>query len=1016
MRPLVLLVPLFASCVASLNDPKDLSGCSSPRPDTYLERARLLDGSWAYRRTIIEGGGPFLGLTDVRRFDWELRGDELLARSEAGVTLAAFDARLVDAVCSQGQWIESVDAPASERLLLAVDWASRRGAEPLQHQGLRFEISAERGPELAGLRQRYPGHVDLTEEAELSGPPEACAAFDVRYAPPQRCGGRARMRHVFSDAEVEHPGPRVYYLTVGAPSAPTGEVAAQFQAVVPGFEIRENDCSAAGLSRALAARPTLAGLVPSPPGGMSEEALRAVCSAVERAAPELFHWQRPGDLRYSTIAWDPAPAPRGWGSYAAMALVLGEAEPRAADLFVDASYVERSVERVVRAVTGPDPAPAALLALAEARARSLLSQRYALRSEARARIRAGASAALSPEAVLQRYEGLGATQDTALANDGLEATVLMGPSYASGDPIPPEIGALAAPRARLELMVARHNGEIAARLLSSGYDAIDRLGPSGIEGAALDFLELPAAETRLMVHQRLSVHLLLHGLGHTLGLADNPAGSSDVLNYPREYFDGDRRAAGASVMDVLGAEHQLWATRLGSSDLAELRGLYADQVEVYSSPVSLPHFASASQLRGAALMDRRFVPRAEADPALLVPHAACDVRTALLLPTPSCAVGDFGGGPREVFADKYARWLGRYHFTNLVLDPDSFDPLAAIRPAIEVIQAASIAGQWLAYWETAEPGFEGTAAEQELFDVVNLGVNFGAELMAMPEPGRNCWWPQSAPPVYLPGYYFPQQCDPGADLEAELSAERGMIDVLPGLGRPRTVERDAPDGPWRSLGAEIDRQSFLLGVTFPFPTALPGGAPRATVDRLVPATRELILRVLSADAELVSLSNATASGDYWCFDAGLERPSAGHLEWRRAVSEDGAIFPGPSAACSTPAVFHPPQSRGLSAAALVSWFVGLEEGMPLYRLGADDQEVDWTTYGPEATCSGEAFDGSRYGAIGAPGSPQCLFLERLSGWTEARRADLHNSTYRRAHDNQLALIDLARALRGRYAP
>lgn len=1033
----------LGSCLEDDDEPAELCG---PQTDLrYLRLDALSSDPWFYRRTIVANDGPFTGLGDLHRVRFTADQNKLAIIDDQDETeLVAWDLeRRVDLLCSaEGVWVESEAAPLEEREYVVVDWSDREGGMTIDSELEGFGGRFASDEELEPWRRISESYLEVTERGELTVELEACAALQGGFRAPEHCGGAAELRHALLrvDAAGEYSGKlaaaspdfpvfstaggylqRVapdnftYYLSPGAP-AELVALASNYQPIFSNFSIRENNCSPAGLAAAVIARPALATL-PELLGvdldTLSGEDLSAACNHVEREASDIFTWQRAGDLRFNTITFVDSSSSFGWGSYSARAVDAANGEILASDLFVDGGAIARIVARVEELLSDGDPAIEGLLALAEARAAVLKDERYPLDATIRASLQSSASAAIGTGETLARYAMIDGSPAEELSSDRTAARFLLGPLFEPGDPVPDALQMMATPLERLNYLLDEAGRAEIARLLNAGYDVLDRLAPHGYEAVALELAMLPSAERSEILSAALAKNWVLHGLGHALGLADNLAASSDVLNYPAEYWNGDPRFAFSSVMDLLPGARSIHAVALGNTDIAALRSSYLDETAVFASPLPDLRFAAAAELQSYSSAAREFVGEAGAPVARLVPFASCGAEAALLQPDLGCAVLDFGSNPREIFANQYYRWLSEYPFTHLVEDTATFDAEPAFRPAIEALRSGSVALQYLGYYLSSEPSFAGSAREQELVDVSRQLANYAVEIMSFPETGRMCPWPGLPVKHYIPYYYLNEYCAPSVDITSATATTAGAIDIPFGSGRDSIAGIEEGTEGWTRVGSRVDRLNVLLAANLPFPTALPAGAQRLTLSRTSPVYASLLESFVLTIPGLLTAADIARQGSYWCFDAGPDQPYIGHVEPRRAITT-AASPASPSSSCHDPAPIFTGIPAQLAGAALVSWFADLDTpAARIYVLGVDDGDVDWSSYPPTEVCEAEDIDGLVYRSFVGEDPVSCSLLETLNNVRYDWQA-YQNASSRERYVDQQELVQGARALRDIY--
>jgi hypothetical protein len=96
-------------------------------------------------------------------------------------------------------------------------------------------------------------------------------------------------------------------------------------------------------------------------------------------------------------------------------------------------------------------------------------------------------------------------------------------------------------------------------------------------------------------------------------------------------------------------------------------------------------------------------------------------------------------------------------------------------------------------------------------------------------------------------------------------------------------------------------------------------------------------------------------------------------------------------------------------AALVAMYTGIEQTVPIYLVGADDQGVDWSAFTPEELC-GSVIDGAEYRAIRRYSDLGCAMITLLDYAYQDFQGN-QGRFYRDRYLFQKRIIDGARALR-----
>lgn len=501
---------------------------------------------------MLETNGPLDGITQLSLTRLVVVDDrELVTQGGAFAEVRWPIRRSLDVECVDGALVETeaVGGP-----YLDVDWSAPTSLS------VTSELAFEPGTFVAERSVVASDRVELVQRGSIALDPAGCARFSAAFDGDVDCTVSGIVRQALRPVDDVSFVPRtddaafvfateggnvtrfadapVFYLPADAPGGLdelAQPVVAAIAAVVPGFEIRPNDCSEA----AVAAAP-----FELPVGTLVER-----CAAYERLAPDDFTWQKPGGFA-STVVWRAIGAPLGWGTFASRAVDADSGRVVAADVIIDATALDQIASRVRR--NAGDPNLRALVARAEARrdevASITTSGARVLEEGARPR---PLDVLVDMLAVTQLLTTFDLTEDVAFA------AVHAGPQV--GATLPRESAVYRRLPARILASVVDGRSE-AAEVMGRGYSFLPRWSHPG-HGATSALLAMNPDVHAELVTTGVARHRLLHAMLEALGLRDNPAGS----------WDGD-----TSVMDVVVAERQHAAVELGVYDVAALANLYAN--------------------------------------------------------------------------------------------------------------------------------------------------------------------------------------------------------------------------------------------------------------------------------------------------------------------------------------------------------------------------------------------------------------------------------------------------------
>ena len=631
--------------------------------------------------------------------------------------------------------------------------------------------------------------------------------------------------------------------------------------------------------------------------------LKTVCTSLEAATRDpqtgasRFTWQRIGDLRHSMIVFFSNPQESGWGG-----LGPSNADARTGEVISGTAYVRGHVYEVGAATVNDY---VALIndeqSVTDVIYGQQIRQHVATTLERRRRELQTGSASGLADMLGQRISLLGAERDDKLVvarnpdhlKDRMERVkgtrleerlvtqldlAIAGyGKWRPGEPVTDELWDRAAPwgRATEQSPLSSVAQRARAALGEAGLCFLNADFDPHWGGLAYNLRDVDPAERYEIIADRLLTHVLLHEVGHNVGLAHNFEGSFDALNYDITYWnnscvDGvdvpdcsapsavaayDQRRVEAqvdelrhtTVMEYMSSKG-LFADFLGQYDEAAIRFAYAEQVQVFDSSAvqvsggdrlrqwrylndyrELPNHLCGGQCadpqQARDVISRRswvtFDP--QNPPANEVPYLFCD--NAFNRMTPFCATFDFGASLTEVFMNYKSMWQDYFFFNNFIRDrvvPIAWDPSRAATPLTLTLDFGDLVAQYFyimtvnAQSDPNDP-FASSYLRQDMASVLGRTLNFATEVMSTPEPGRMCVWTGS-PARYLPSSLL-GDCDEYVPLDSAYAAQRGMIEAPLGDARPGSIgfTEDYEDFDWSFVGSFFDKDLLLLGLGFTQP-------------------------------------------------------------------------------------------------------------------------------------------------------------------------------------------------------
>lgn len=630
--------------------------------------------------------------------------------------------------------------------------------------------------------------------------------------------------------------PIVYYLNWDFPQdlrAAAGEVATAwnqaFKATVASlqgkdvadiadvFVLEDNSCTVANLKAHFAANGPVRDLVA---GDMAmavtdenlTQHLQNFCAATEynsQSATRPFTWQQIGDPRHNMMVWVPNITATGFSGYGPML-----ADPISGRIIVASAYVqgwtieaattrlleyvayingELSFDEVIAGSNLPYAAEFAGLPTQSASSMTLGFEQFAERAgrlpspEHLASLQARLAALgdkpgelLTPLENSRHFaERLSRTAGTALESDWAlapEDYIIAGkgawdPSMALGDDLRQQ-ASLVNRIMKVPERASKLQQFLGERTFCPMADLDDTL-----VGLAKELKSLEPPERRPRLRQEIFKAVMLHEVGHNIGLRHNFEGSWDALNFHDRFWEleASKKATEvkldarqpeymySSIMDYHGrinADFQ----GLGKYDKAAVKFGYGQLVETFGDAAVVggqelknwrfdndykrllvangddkAYFASQEQMTGR--VDVRFdwnkdgLKAAEVAGLLRneVPYGFCSDEYADRIPT--CRRFDFGANAREQAGADYVNYKNYFIFTHFLRGRLTLDWNRAQRPAIRAFSNARQTYQyWYLYYSTIDD-FLSTDRGKDMLEAFVQGFNLMAEVLAMPEPG-----------------------------------------------------------------------------------------------------------------------------------------------------------------------------------------------------------------------------------------------------------------------------------------
>lgn len=343
-------------------------------------------------------------------------------------------------------------------------------------------------------------------------------------------------------------------------------------------------------------------------------------------------------------------------------------------------------------------------------------------------------------------------------------------------------------------------------------------------GLAKELRDLPRKERLAELKKRMFVGVMLHEVGHNVGLRHNFEGSYDALNYHREFWNIE--TSGQSLEQKLDAkqpEYKMssvmdYSSRinarnagLGPYDTAAIKFGYGQVLETFSGAADggkdLKEWRMMNDYRDLpahlgsvdALYDRGNLMWDWTDPAQVeksfvdstlsneVPYMFCSDEYADY--TPTCRRRDIGANAREQQAGNYALYKNYFPFSNFLRGRLQIDVGRVLNRSYSIFREVGMLYQYMYLYRSMDPEFLTTPAGADMATAVAEGFNMLAEVVSMPDTGVYYECTGGAETVYYPSYlldydpastnYYGQNgelCDVSGNgvLELELGPNEGL--------------------------------------------------------------------------------------------------------------------------------------------------------------------------------------------------------------------------------------------------
>ncbi len=214
------------------------------------------------------------------------------------------------------------------------------------------------------------------------------------------------------------------------------------------------------------------------------------------------------------------------------------------------------------------------------------------------------------------------------------------------------------------------------------------------------------------------------------------------------------------------------------------------------------------------------------------------------------------------------------------------------------------------------------------------------------------------------------------------------------------------DAAWVRVGATIDQANALWGMIISFPSGYEEPAANVGLVDVVPEVSGLYDRLIASNPYFLGSTDAAAVGSRWC--AELTAPKLVELTTGAAAS--AACPEGRNAVLSINLDYNHVQM-----AVFLTQVMTPHRRLDFYKVGVDDQAIDWSLYTTPELCSFIGSDGTEWRGVWEHQGPACHLLQQAQE-AQDYYLDRPEEFQRRLYEHLYETVEAAHQLVALAAP